>query len=143
MEVTSHLCISVVRFKSSKSVEKIVNPEVMIDSGSGCLDLRAKIRILVEKWRSKTSKQKFLVLYWIPRKMFEIVGVRVYGDCRLNLFSHFGNVLVAYYLSMVSYTIYYWTRKGQVVFGLRCLCGMGIMVSVNCNKWTIFLGSIK
>lgn len=105
--------------------------KVLNDSGSGCFDIRGKIRTISEQWRMKTPKEKFLMLYGIPRKMFEIVGVRVYGDCQLNLFSHFGNLLVVYYLSMVSYTIYYWTCKGQFVYGLRCLCGMGIMISVN------------
>lgn len=63
--------------------------------------------------------------------MFEMVGVRVYGDCNLNWYSHLGNFMIAYYISMVTHTIYYWGMKGQFFFGLRCLCGMGIMISVN------------
>lgn len=110
--------------------------KVLNDSGSGFCDLRAKIRTLSESWRLKTSKEKFLLLYGIPKKMFEIVGVRVYGDCHLNWYSQFGNVLVGYYVSMVTYTIYYWTCKGRFVYGLRCLGGIGFMISVSYFKFT-------
>ena len=105
--------------------------KVLNDSGKNFCDFRAKIRNISEQWQSKTSKEKFLMLYGIPKWMFEIVGLRMYGDCQVGWYSHFGNVLVTYYVSMVSYTIYYWSRKGQFVYGLRCLCGMGIMISVS------------
>lgn len=108
---------------------RIVNMKVLSDSDGGYFKLRERIRNLSKKWRLKTSKEKFSILYSIPKWMFEVVGVRVYGDCQLNLFSHFGNTMVAYYVSMVSYTIYYWSCKGQFLYGTRCLCGMGIMIS--------------
>lgn len=134
--------IAVVQIQSNKSVENF-KMKVLNDSDSRFFNLRAKIRILLEQWRLKSSKEKFLILYGIPKWMFEIVGVRVYGDCRLNLFSQFGNVLVAYYVSMVSHTIYYWSCKGQFVYGLRCLCGMGIMISVSIVwKFANIFGSI-
>lgn len=110
---------------------KIDSMKYLTDSNTSYFDLRARIRTFVEQWHLKTPKEKFLLLYSIPKTMFEIVGVRVFGDCDLNIFSHFGNVLVGYYVSMVSYTIYYWSCRGQFVFGLRCLCGMGIMISVS------------
>lgn len=93
-------------------------------------DVKAKIRTWIVKWDSSTSKDKFLFLYNIPKNMFEMVGVRVYGDCELNWYSHLGNFMIAYYLSMTSYTLYYWSEKGQFLHGTRCLCGMGIMISV-------------
>lgn len=119
---------------------KMVNMKVLSDSYGGYFNLLAKIRTLSEQWRSKTSKEKFAMLYSIPQWMFEVVGVRVYGDCQLNLFSNFGHVMVAYYVSMVVYTIYYWSCKGQFVYGLKSLCGMGIMISVSyckCNDISV------
>lgn len=141
----AHIICALQWFHFNRSNQlKMINMKVWTDSGSGCFNLRAKIRTISEKWHLKTSKEKFLMLYGIPKWMFEVVGVRVYGDCHLNLYSQFGNVLVVYYLSMVSYTIYYWTCKGQFVYGLRCLCGMGIMISVSIDfeKFTNIFGLI-
>lgn len=107
-----------------------LNMKVLEDSKTGYCNLRAKLRDITERWHLKTSKEKFLSLYSIPKWMFEVVGLRVYGDCKLTIYSYFGYVVVVYYLSMVTYTIYYWSCKGQFIYGLRCLCGVGIMISV-------------
>lgn len=120
--------VSVFQMDSNQSDP--VKMKVLSDVG-GKFDLYGKIRQFLERWDSMTSKQKFLTLYNIPKTMFEMVGVRVYGDCNLNWYSHLGNFMIAYYISMVTHTIYYWGMKGQFFFGLRCLCGMGIMISVN------------
>lgn len=133
---TNRICNTVAALQLTKSVGKCLNIKTLtIYSQMAYCDLRVKIRNLSERWHSKEPKEKFRYLYGIPKWMFEVVGVRVYGDCHVNLFSHFGNILVVYYVSMVSYTIYYWYCKGQVLYGLRCLCGMGIMVSVSYRKF--------
>lgn len=93
-------------------------------------DFRAKIRIFIENWHWKSPKQKFQILYNIPKIMFEWIGVRVLSDSHINYYSHFGNLLVFYYVSMTIHTLYYWNQKDQLLFGTRCLCGMGIMMAV-------------
>lgn len=102
----------------------------VLTDASGKFDFRRRFRILLERWDSLPSRKKFLTLYNIPKTMFEMVGVRVYGDCNLNWYSNLGNFMIVYYVSMVAHTIYYFGRKGQLLFGTRCLCGMGIMISV-------------
>lgn len=94
------------------------------------MSLLAKIRQFVDEWQIKASKEKFLILYNLPKSMFQMVGVRVFGDCKLDWYCHLGNCMIAYYVSMVLHTLYYFGTKGQFMMGMRCLCGMGIMVSV-------------
>lgn len=90
-----------------------------------------KLRTFLERiWYRKTPKQKFLMFYIIPQTMFEYVGVRVFSDLDVNWYSYMGNIILFYYLSMSAHTLYYWSKKGQFVYGTRCLCGMGIMISV-------------
>lgn len=93
-----------------------------------------KVRDIFRKfqndWNLKASKKKWQFLYDIPRTMFELVGVRVFSDCHLNWYSHLGNVLVAYYTSMCIYTLYYYYKKGDFLFGTQCLVGTGILISV-------------
>lgn len=93
-------------------------------------NFRKRFHIILETWRLKPSKEKFQMLYNVPKTMFEWVGVRVFSDMHLNWYSNLGNVMVFYYVSMVTHTLYYWGKKNQFVFGTRCLCGMGIMISV-------------
>lgn len=96
----------------------------------GKFNLFRRFYIILENWRMKSSKQKFQLLYNIPKTMFECVGVRVFSDMHLNWYSNLGHVMVFYYVSMTIHTLYYWGNKNQFIFGTRCLCGMGIMISV-------------
>lgn len=96
------------------------------------LNIKEQFEILSEWWKAKTSRQKWRSLYSIPETMMRLVGVRVFSDCQLNWYSHLGNVLVLYYTSMVLHTLYYYNKKDQFFFGTRCLCGTGILISVNC-----------
>lgn len=107
----------------------ILKMKVLNDVGSK-YQLLAKIRNFLENWQQKPSKEKFQILYNIPKTMFELVGVRVFSDLKLNYYSHLGNVMIFYYVSMVTHTIYYWSKRDKFIFGTRCLCGMGIMISV-------------
>lgn len=107
-----------------------VEMRVLNDFGNK-FDLRAKVHNLRENWHWKAPKEKFQMLYNIPKTMFEWVGVRVFGDSQLDYYSHLGNVMVVYYVSMTLHTLYYWGKKDQFIYGTRCLCGMGIMISVN------------
>lgn len=93
--------------------------------------LREKFQAILLQWRLKSSKEKFQFLYNIPKTMFEMVGVRVFSDMKITLYSQLGNLMIFYYVSMTIHTIYYWTKKNRFIFSLRCLCGMGIMISVN------------
>lgn len=113
-----------INFSHSIAVEEITGQNwKMIEK------LRIKLRNFLEKiWYIKTPKQKFLMFYIIPQTMFEWFGVR--SDLNVNWYSYMGNTVLFYYLSMTAYTLYYWSRKGQFVYGTRCLCGMGIMISV-------------
>lgn len=66
--------------------------------------------------------------------MFELVGVRVFSDLKINWYSQLGNLLVLYYGSMTSYTLYYYHCKDQLIYGIRCLCGVGILISVEMRE---------
>lgn len=77
------------------------------------------------------------MFYNIPKTMFEWVGVRVFGNLQVNWWSY-----IIYHLTMITHTIYYWTKKGDFVYGTRCFCGMGIMIlviffSIFFNKFNI------
>lgn len=93
-------------------------------------DLKRRIHVFRLAWSKKAPKDKWLFLYNIPRTMFELVGVRVFSDLKVNWYSQLGNLLVLYYGSMTSYTLYYYHCKNQLMYGTRCLCGIGILISV-------------
>lgn len=94
-------------------------------------NIRERFRLFQRNWLLKTPKEKWQFLYNIPGTMFEMVGVRVFSDLKLNLYSQLGNLLVAYYGSLSIYTLYYYYNKNNLVNGLRCLCGFGIFISVS------------
>lgn len=71
-------------------------PQKVIDSK---ISLFKRFQIAVESWRKKPSKQKFQMLYNIPKTMFELVGVRVFSDMHLNWYSNLGHVMIFYYVS--------------------------------------------
>lgn len=98
---------------------------------TGAFNIRERFRSFKRDWLLKTPKEKWQFLYNIPKIMFETVGVRVFSDLKLNLYSQLGNLLVAYYGSLSIYTLYYYYDKNQLVHGLRCLCGYGIFISVS------------
>lgn len=103
--------------------------------------LKEQIRLFRLNWSSKTPKEKWLFLYNLPKVMFEIVGVKVFTTNEVNWYSQLGNCLIIYYISMCSYTLYYYHCKHELVYGIRCLCGMGILISVshfqslNCRRF--------
>lgn len=75
----------------------------MVHDIKGKLNLRQRIQLILEDWRMKPSKQKFQMLYNVPKKMFELVGVRVYSDMQCNWYSNLGHVMVGYNMFFFKY----------------------------------------
>lgn len=90
------ICASVIVFSLSRPQVKMG----MVHEIKGKLNLRQRIQHILEDWRMKPSKQKFQMLYNVPKKMFESVGVRVYSDMHCNWYSNLGHVMVGYVFSL-------------------------------------------
>lgn len=104
--------------------------KVLSDENVSKLNLFAKFRHFIEEWQIKSPKEQFIMLYNIPKTLVELVGVRVFGNCHVNWYSYYPNCIAAYYVLMVTHTFYYFGVRGQFMTGTRCLCGVGIVVSV-------------
>lgn len=100
-------------------------------------NLLARVRQFIDGWKFKTPKEKFFILYSIPKTLIETVGIRLLGDCRVYWYSYIAYGIIVYYLLLVSHTLYYFGSKGQFMTGTRCICGMGILVSVILSYFTI------
>lgn len=88
-------------------------------------------RTLRLKWAQKSSTEKWRFLYNIPKTLLNMLGVRAFDDMKVNWWSHMGNFTIAYIWLMTIYTLIYHYREKRFLVGCRCLCGLGIVVSVN------------
>lgn len=86
-----------------------------------------------EEWHLKTPKQKWLFIYYIPAKMCEVLGIRVFTDSKINWFSYFPLVVAMIHFPSVLYTLWIYHKRGEILIGMQCLCTTGIMISVSYN----------
>lgn len=102
------------------------------------LNLLKEIRILRQGWSNRTPKQKWQFMCDVPDVLLKIFGIRILGDCRVYWLSFFPSLLVLNYFGLSIYTIIYYGRSGRFILGTRCLCGIGIVSTVNYLKIYIY-----
>lgn len=57
-------------------------------------------------------------------------GVRTLSSCKVNWYSYAPLVVMLFYISVASYTLYYFTSRDQFFDGLQCLCLSGAAIGV-------------
>lgn len=92
--------------------------------------IQRKIRKFKENWFHKTPKQKWRFSYGIGEASANLIGVRVLSDFGMNVLTYFGVCIGVFYTLTSIYTIQFYSKKGQFLIGIQCLCCIGWIISV-------------
>lgn len=74
--------------------------------------------------------KKQFVIQNVMESIMHLFGSRVLSDSRLCLLSYLGLLMIIYYFFFAFYTIYYYIGRNELMIGLKCLCGIGMVSSV-------------
>lgn len=113
-----------------QNIVKDVHIDMFDEKSINKLNFLPKVRQFVDKWKLKSSKEQFSILYNIPNKILETVGVHAFGNGHVYWYSHWISVIVGSLLLLVMYTLCYFGVIGEFMIGIRSLCAIGITVPV-------------
>lgn len=79
----------------------------------------------------KTPKQKWLIVYNAAKIPSEMIGIRVFGDAKVNWYSCMPGVLGLIYFYTVFYALWFYYQRNEVLRGLQATCTFGMVTSVS------------
>lgn len=92
--------------------------------------LKRKYNSNKQIWVNKKPNEKWEVLRKVGDCLLSFVGVRVLSDCKINWNSYVPLFIMIQYLSLITYTIFYYGKRDRVFEGLPCLCLSGTVIAV-------------
>lgn len=83
-----------------------------------------------EEWLKKSPLEKLIFLQESVSSLLELLGARYLSDLKIYWLAHLPLVLFIYYITFTIYTVQYYISRGDVITGLRPMCGIGLVVAV-------------
>lgn len=93
---------------------------------------------LRRNWSFSTPKQKWRFFYSAGNKAGSLIGLRFFGDAKINWYSYMIALVVSLYYILAVYTIALFTGQGQFSEGIKCLCIFGTYTSVRSKFGFVF-----
>lgn len=92
--------------------------------------LSNKLIALRRNWSTATPKQKWQFFHHVGNRAGCLIGLRFFGDGKINWYSYLIALVVSLYYTLAVYTIVLFTGQGQFSEGIKCLCLFGSYTSV-------------
>lgn len=96
-------------------------------------------RNLIEQWRQKSPKQKWLFIYNINDIMLRMLGIRILNDMKIYWFTCFCIVISLIHFPTSYYTIWIYYERGDILTGMQCTCSCGALIPVMQNSSIILM----
>lgn len=82
-------------------------------------------------WQNKSPIEKWDLLCSVGIFVLDAVGVHTLTTCKITWFTYSSLIAMGSYVSISSYTMYYFISRNRVFDGLKCLCLSGTCIGVS------------
>lgn len=124
--------IDLIAFTSFKTILAVLLAQASIVIVMNLLQkLKSKFQFRsIRWWRVKSPEEKWDFIQSFGRSAGDLIGVRLFTDLKLMLYTATCAVLIVMFFALEFYTIQYYLRRGAVVRGMESTYLIGVATGV-------------